>query len=188
MLGWKRVDTLIRAVALCRAQGSACHLRIIGQGPRESDLKRLALRGTCNDAITFEPSIPIDSVRAAMRQADVYVLPSNGYEGWGAVVNEAMLEACCVVATREAGSASTLIRHGENGLLFQSGDVQGLAEQLLHLEQDEPLRKRLAQAGQQTLLTDWTPAVAAERLLELSEALIAGRPPPIYTEGPLQQL
>jgi glycosyltransferase involved in cell wall biosynthesis len=37
-----------------------------------------------------------------------------------------------------------LVRHGQNGLLFQPGDVQGLADQILSMFSDESLRKAMA--------------------------------------------
>jgi len=120
-----------------------------------------------------------------MRQADVYVLPSSGTEGWGVVVNEAMLEGCAVIASRESGSGATLIRDGDNGLHIPSGDVNALTRALERLEADEPLRLRLATAGQATMLAEWTPAISAERLLAFCEARLAGHEPPIWNSGPM---
>ena len=120
-----------------------------------------------------------------MRQADVYVLPSSGTEGWGVVVNEAMLEGCAVIASRESGAGATLIRDGDNGLLIPSGDVNALTRALERLESDEPLRLRLATAGQATMLAEWTPAIAAERLLAYCEARLANREPPLWPTGPM---
>ena len=120
-----------------------------------------------------------------MRQADVYVLPSNGIEGWGVVVNEAMLEGCAVIASRESGSGATLISDGENGLLIPSGSVNALTRALERLEADEALRLRLASAGQAAMLAEWTPSIAAERLLAFCEAKLANRPPPIWPTGPM---
>jgi glycosyltransferase involved in cell wall biosynthesis len=120
-----------------------------------------------------------------MRQADVYVLPSSGMEGWGVVVNEAMLEGCAVIASRESGSGATLIRDGENGLLVPSGDVRALTRALELLEADESLRLRLAIAGQATMLAEWTPSIAAERLLAFCEARLAGSETSSWKSGPM---
>ena len=140
---------------------------------------------TPHSPITFHPPVPITEIRNLMRQADVYVLPSNGIEGWGVVVNEAMLEGCAVIASRESGSGATLIRDGDNGLLIPSGDGNALTRALERLEADEPLRLRLASAGQSTMLAEWTPSIAAERLLAFCEAKLANRPPPIWPTGPM---
>jgi glycosyltransferase involved in cell wall biosynthesis len=140
---------------------------------------------TPHSPITFHPPVPITDVRGLMREADVYVLPSSGMEGWGVVVNEAMLEGCAVIASRESGSGATLIRDGDNGLLIPSGDIQALTRALERLEADEPLRLRLASAGQAAMLAEWTPSIAAERLLAFCEAKLANRPPPIWPTGPM---
>lgn len=169
MLSWKKVDTLIQAVKVLLVEGVPIHLRIVGTGPEESRLKRLAGLHLCEDlqkdGISFYPQVPIHEVRYLMRQADVYVLPSNDYEGWGAVVNEAMTEGCCVVGTRESGSSTTMIEDGVNGLLFDTGDVQGLRLCLKRLMNDG-YRQALAQKGKETLDTLWSPANAATQFLE----------------------
>ena len=233
MLNWKRVDKLIHAVGRLTRAGRPVQLTLVGHGPDEPHLRRLAekinaeaqrrgddinaetqsRRGEGNDqdtsprlcasalnsspahhspltthyspTISFHPPIPITEVRALMRQADVYVLPSSGMEGWGVVVNEAMLEGCAVIASRESGSGATLIRDGENGLLVPSGDVRALTRALELLEADESLRLRLAIAGQATMLAEWTPSIAAERLLAFCEARLAGSETSSWKSGPM---
>lgn len=202
MLDWKRVDTLVRAVGVLVAEGRDVRLQLVGQGPEESRLRKLADRvnGRCSSAsgggaqgmekdgahpIAFHPPVPIAEVRRLMREADVYVLPSTGREGWGVVLNEAMLEGCAVVAARQTGSGSALVRHGESGLLFSAGSVRGLAEALRRLESDEGLRLRLAQTGQLRVSEEWVPSVAAERLLLFAQALLRGEKVPAWPQGPL---
>lgn len=90
-----------------------------------------------------------------------------------------------MVASREAGAPATLIRDGENGLLFRSGDAGHLARVLGRLCDDEPLRLRLAQAGQATILDLWSPEVATGRLLAFCQALSQGSTPPVFESGPL---
>lgn len=118
-------------------------------------------------------------------EADVYVLPSDGGEGWGGVVNEAMSEGCAVIATHECGSGETLINHGVNGLLFQAGDVEELT-QCLRLVQDDPaLRVKLARQGTETITKKWSPDTAAQRLLAVCDALLSDRAIACFAEGPL---
>jgi len=167
MLAWKKVDTLIDAVKILLEEGSSINLQIIGTGLEKTRLKRLADWYVCGDSqkdgISFSPQVSIQEVRHLMRQADVYVLPSNGYEGWGAVINETMGEGCCVVGTYEAGSSATMIEDGVNGLLFHSGDVQALVGHLRSL-QDREFRRRLGEAGQQTAQCVWSAQNAAKQM------------------------
>jgi glycosyltransferase involved in cell wall biosynthesis len=188
MLGWKRVDTLVRAFAELRSQCPAALLTLVGDGPCRGQLERLARRLGSLPATRFESSLPAAEVRQRMRNAHVYVLPSNGYEGWGAVINEAMSEGCAVVASRAAGAAATMLQDGRNGLLFTPGDWRTLAQQLRRLHDDEPLRRRLADTGRADVAALWSPRVAAERLLQFAAALLAGHSPPAFAAGPLMPL
>lgn len=188
MLGWKRVDTLVRAFGDLRRQNEAARLTLIGDGPERQKLEALAQRLGLSGAVSFRSSLPMEQVWARMHSAHVYVLPSNGFEGWGAVVNEAMNQGCAVVASEAAGSAKTMILHGQNGFLFRAGDWRQLGELLCQLSTDEALRLRLAQAGQKTVAEYWSPQVAADRFLAVSEALLSRRSPPAYDHGPMTPL
>lgn len=116
-LVWKRVDTIIKAVLATQD----LTLDLYGQGPEEQRLKNLAGNSS---RIVFHGPVPGDEVRRVMREHDVYILSSNEYEGWGAVVNEAIEEGMVVVGTYEAG-ASRAILPSEN--LYHVGDWKGLA-------------------------------------------------------------
>ncbi len=124
LLKLKRVDTIIKAVGeLSRKQKVT--LDIYGTGPEQSKLKKLA--AIYGDIITFYPPVSIAAVRKLMREHDVYVLASNAYEGWGAVVSEALEEDMKVVGTYEAGSSATIL---PDECLFRAGDWKGLLKLL----------------------------------------------------------
>ncbi len=116
MLNWKRVDTVVRA---CRNLDGVA-LDLYGKGPQEARLKKLAGKAR---SLAFHDFVPIGGVRELMREHDVYVLASNGREGWGAVVNEALEEGLPVLGTFEAGASATLLPEAD---LFHAGDWRGL--------------------------------------------------------------
>ena len=130
LLDWKRVDTIIRAVREHSRSSSASNdnhqlqLDIYGTGPEETRLKALA---KCDKSITIHPPVPIAEVRRLMREHDVYVLSSNGFEGWGAVVSEALEEGMSVIGTYEAGSSATMLPESN---LYHSGDYVALSRLL----------------------------------------------------------
>lgn len=112
-LGWKRVDTIIRAAAGIENVS----VDLFGVGPEEKRLRKLASR--LNAPVSFHKPVPISEVRKVMREHDMYILSSNAWEGWGAVVNEALEEGMDVVGTYEAGASSAMLPD-EN--LFHCGD------------------------------------------------------------------
>lgn len=147
MIRWKRVDTLIKAV---RAIDPRCiSLTLVGDGDQRQRLLDLS-RGATN--ITFKAAVPIDQVRKLMREHDLYVLPSNSEEGWGAALNEAMSEGLNVLGTYEAGASAALLPASH---LFHAGDWHRLKNLLMN----PPPQVKLAHR--------FTPAGAAEVLLSL---------------------
>jgi GT2 family glycosyltransferase len=72
---------------------------------------------------------PHDRIPAALRQLDVLVVPSVWPENSPLVIHEALLSRVAVVAAR-TGGITELITDGQNGYLFEPGDVEGLARLL----------------------------------------------------------
>ncbi len=148
MLPWKNVETLVRAVK--RLKKSSCNeyeLHLYGKGIDENKLKHLA---TDCDYIHFHSFVPVQEVRNVMRQHDIYVLPSNAYEGWGAVVNEALEEGMHVFASTESGSGATIL---PSNTIFHTDDDAYLAELL---------KKSDGAVG----IQEWNPEFAAKFLLD----------------------
>lgn len=156
LLRLKHVDTIIQAIATCQEfalrnkTGESYTFDIYGSGPDESRLVRMAKK--CK-GIRFHPPVPIEQVRSLMRQYDVYVMASNAYEGWGAVVSEALEERMLVLGTHECGAAAAML---PNACLFRCGDVRGLAQKLMS---DIP---RLG-------IGEWSAASGARRLIEIAK-------------------
>lgn len=116
----KRVDTLIKAVLHL----DDIVLDLYGTGEAESRLRKLA---NGSDKIHFHPSIPLDEVRRQMQEHDVYVMPSNGFDGWGAVISEAIEEGMVVLGTSVVGASATILPRQN---VFNVGDWKALAKML----------------------------------------------------------
>lgn len=184
MLKLKRVDTLLRALARLRDSPRIGECLLVGDGPEKDSLRRRAKRLRLDSGrVRFEPPVPFGDVRKLMQTADIYVFPSGHQEGWGAVAGEAMGEGCILVANEQAGAARELVVDGTSGLLFRDGDDEQLAGHLDRLSRDHDLRGRLRQAAWERMTSLWSPRAAAERLVALSEGLLAGAPPQ-YVDGP----
>jgi glycosyltransferase involved in cell wall biosynthesis len=75
-----------------------------------------------------------------------------------------------VVATR-LGSLPELVRDGENGLLFEPGDVAGFASCIDALAGDAALRARMGARARETLRRDYSEERHCELLLALFDAV-----------------
>ena len=118
MLDWKRVPTLVDAMP------DDMELELYGHGPDDEHSSSCHWQKT---DVHFQDFVPIEQMRALMHQHDVYVLPSDGGEGWGAVVNEALEEGIPILATLESGAGATML---EPEQLFHAGNVASLRNKL----------------------------------------------------------
>jgi glycosyltransferase involved in cell wall biosynthesis len=73
--------------------------------------------------------------------SDIFVLPSDVGETWGLVVNEAMNFKLPVIVSDLVGCGRDLVKHGENGYIFKTGDIKELAKYLEELIINEEKRK-----------------------------------------------
>ena len=101
MIDWKRTEVVVQALRYERL-AEKCRLTLVGDGPEKPRLERLA-KGL---PVDFVPSVPLAEVRRLLREHDVYVLSSDGGEGWGASLNEALEEGVSAVGTREARASA----------------------------------------------------------------------------------
>ncbi len=127
----KGFDLLIEALA--RLQREDVTLTIAGSGPDEPQLRDLAGRLGLGDRVAFAGLIPPAQVPEFMRRADLAVMPSR-YDGWGAVVNEALAVGTPVLVS-EACGARSLVSQETLGAVVPSGSVEALAAALLEAVQ-----------------------------------------------------
>jgi len=128
----KRIDLLLQAFS--QLDAPSARLRIIGKGAEQENLAQLATQLGIADRVRFSPSMPNAETVAAMADADVLVLPSR-FDGWGAVVNEALMVGTPVICSNRCG-ASDVIENGRNGYVFEAGDVHALLARLESFCQD----------------------------------------------------
>lgn len=107
---------------------------IIGSGPLEGELRKLAESRPGGNTITFAGKQPQHMVFQALNEADVFLLPSvtargGDMEGIPVALMEAMAKGVLVIATRHSGIPE-LIESGHSGLLVNERDAAGIATAL----------------------------------------------------------
>ena len=158
------------------------NVELVGDGPEEQCIRELIRSLGLESVISMKPKLSAEKVRELMRSWDVFVFPSSRKEGWGAVLPEAMDAGCAVVACAEAGSTLELVRHAENGLVFDGCDVDALSRHILSLVKDSELRVSLGRKAWKTA-QDWSPQSGAKKLVELARSLFNGYAVPDNSPG-----
>ncbi len=164
----KDLPTLVRAFATVRGEGASARLAIVGDGPVRSELEGLACELGLGGSCAFEPAT--DRVAERLRGIDIFVLPSRS-EALSNSLMEAMACGCAVVASRVGGN-SELVTEGETGLLFDAGDVAGLAAALRTLIRRPEVRLRLGAAAAERMRREFSLAASAHRMGEIYTALL----------------
>lgn len=137
----KRQEDAIRAVAILVRRGIQARLAIVG--PADSEILRylggLAEALGVAGAVDFvgETNSPFDFFAAA----DVALICSLD-EAFGRVTVEAMKMGTPVIGA-DSGGTSELISDGFNGLLFEPGNVEDLADKIERLVRDPELLRQM---------------------------------------------
>lgn len=136
---YKRVDLLIEAFSRVREQIPEAILRIAGTGDARPGLERQVQALGLTDAVVFEGFVSAKRKAELLREAWVFVSPSE-MEGWGISVIEANASATPAVAFEVPGLGEAIIQ-GQNGLLVPDGG--DLAVPITMILRDADLRARL---------------------------------------------
>jgi glycosyltransferase involved in cell wall biosynthesis len=142
----KHVADLLRALPAVRRAVPRARAVIAGDGPEHAALLALASQLRLGDAVSFTGALPDDELARLYRHADVFCLPSV-QEGFGIVFLEAMACGLPVVATG-AAAIPEVVPQRQAGLLVPPGDAAALADALVELLSDAPMRAAYGAAGQ----------------------------------------
>jgi len=96
--------------------------------------------------------------------SDIFVFPS-GIDKWGLAINEAMASGLPVIATSSIGASYDLIKSGQNGFVYNAGDIETLRRQLEILIKDSNLRNAMGQYSRK-IITDWNYDSCIEGILK----------------------
>jgi glycosyltransferase involved in cell wall biosynthesis len=166
----KGVDVLLRATAELDRRGTACRLKVLGEGPWQEALEALARELGIEARVTWSGFVPQSRMAAEYGASTVTVLPTRGQaEGLGLTLVEALLAGSAVVGT-PAGGITEVVQHERTGLIARDGDPADLANQIERLLTDVPMRERLIGAGKELAIQTYSPEVAVGRFLEIYDA------------------
>jgi glycosyltransferase involved in cell wall biosynthesis len=141
-------------------------LAIAGRGPLESELRARCNRLGLGSIVDFLGHVPDDDLPHWHRAADLFVLPTVAYEGFGLVTAEALASGTPVVGT-PVGAIPELLTPLDTRLVAHATDAEALADAIrsgLTLATPELRRRSRAYAQQQL---SWDVVMPAwERVLD----------------------
>lgn len=148
--GLKRVPDVVRIFARVK-EAVPSMLVLIGDGPERSNVEAMVRDLGLGGSVCFLGK-QLNFVEV-LQNADVFLLPSET-ESFGLAALEALSCGIPVVASR-VGGIPEVITDGEEGLLYEVGDVGGMTAGVLQLLQDRALYRRISIAARAKVEATW---------------------------------
>lgn len=127
LIARKGIDNLI--TALSKVKSKNWHLNIIGDGIMKSQIFDMISASELNDKVTFYGNKDNQDAMSFLRDNTDYLILPSRFDGWGAVVNEALARGVKVITNEKCG-ASSMIKDDFWGVKYKEGYEQSLVNVL----------------------------------------------------------
>ena len=168
----KGQDTLTRAWPAVRAAGGDPVLLLVGSGPADRRLHRLARQLGVAGSVRFTGQVPAADLPSYYGAADVFAMPCRtrrgglDVEGLGIVYLEASAAGLPVIAG-DSGGAPDAVINGETGYVVPGRSVGTLASRLTELLADPAAARAMGEKGLAWVDREWRWDLVAGRLEQI---------------------
>jgi glycosyltransferase involved in cell wall biosynthesis len=176
---WHALDRVVDWIADQQDQ-TPLALLITGDGPARTSIEELARKRGVAHAVRFTGIVPRNDVMRYVAAYDIALQPAVVEYASPLKIFEYLMLGCAIVAPSMPNIREVLV-DGENAILFDPSDGQGLGQALQRLCGDDDLRRRISEGARRTI-TDrkFTWHHNAERVISLFDQLrgpVCGGPP-----------
>jgi len=146
-------------------------LVMVGGGSQEDALKRLANDLGISTHVRFTGPLPAESVREVLKEADIFVMPTQCPEAFGVAALEAQAMEVPVLASRKGGIPEAVL-DGETGILFDPDKTRELSAAITKLITNPGLRKQMGKKGRQFVSETYNWSVCAKKMEDIYFSLL----------------
>lgn len=170
----KGQDVLIRALPEIRRRVPGAMLLVVGSGPDDDRLRRLAAATGVGPDVVFTGAVPWGELPSFYAAGDVFAMPCRtrrrglDVEGLGMVYLEASATGLPVVAG-DSGGAPDAVLAGRTGHIVDGRSPAAVADRIAGLLSDPAAAAAMGAAGRVWALEEWNWDLQAQRLRELFE-------------------
>ena len=180
----KQPQMVIKLAKFLCENNVSFEIKMIGYGPLLDNCKKIIEENDLQKKVILTGALPLEKKEDILNKTNIFLFTSTQEEGWGAVVNEALGSACLVVASKESGAPSQLIKDGENGFLFNCFDQDKFNELVLASIKNYKNLVEVRKNGYNLIHTLWNEDVASQRLINIIKELTDQKKPSFYDDGP----
>jgi glycosyltransferase involved in cell wall biosynthesis len=162
----KGVMTLLEAV---HRLGSNVELRIAGTGEMEDEMRTFVRENDLN--VKFLGHLDTPELVQVVQNALATVQPSEWYENYSMTVIESLACGTPVIGSN-IGGIPEQIMDGQNGLLFEPGNAEHLASQMLYLLDNRDIAIEMGRVGRRQVESVNNPEVHYGQTIQLYDDLL----------------
>ncbi|MBI5681012.1 MAG: glycosyltransferase [Methanobacterium sp.] len=140
-------------------------LMIVGEGPKNNELKKIASRLCLETHVIFAGKISPSDIHEYYQSSDIFVLPSHT-EGTPLVVIEAMACGLPIVASNVGGIPEIVINN-KNGFIITPQNEIELISKVQILVKNQSLRNKFADKSIEIINTEFDNDIKVEKLINL---------------------
>jgi glycosyltransferase involved in cell wall biosynthesis len=173
LIAKKRPLDFLAALVEVRRTDPAIRGLIVGDGPMRSEIE--AFQRQHDTGSVLLGFFNQQEIAAAYVAADALVLPSDGGETWGLVVNEGMACGTPAIVSDAVGCGPDLVDQGRTGFSYACGDVAALAGCMARFASETPAGRASFSRSARDRIGQYSPHAAAVGVVNAITALSSGR-------------
>jgi len=162
----KGIHLLVQAMPKVLKLHGNVRLKIFGDGPLKSHLRKLIETLNLDSKVTLEGHVPYNYLIREMNACDLAVFPSMIEVGASLAVMEAMACRKSVIAFKYPFSTE-VISHLNTGYHVSPKDVEGLADAICTLIDDQKLRRRIGENAYKNIVSNHDIKKVVKKYLEV---------------------
>ncbi|BBE18886.1 glycosyltransferase [Aquipluma nitroreducens] len=163
------IDTLIKAFNISHnkllSKNINSELHIIGGGPEELKLKKLAEDLNINNQIFFKGKIPHEEVPQQLQNFDIFVALSNS-ESYGVAIVEASSCSLPVIVSNVGGLPEVVVNN-ETGFIIEPSNPEEAAAKMFELGIDKEKRETFGKQGRHFVEENYNWETNVKQMIEI---------------------
>lgn len=171
---YEGLDLMLHALPRALAGAPNLKLLLVGGGPHEAELKRIAAEMKLDDAVIFTGRVPFAEVERYYDLVDIFVYPRRKSRLTDLVTPikpiEAMAKERLVIAS-DCGGHMEIVTHRRTGLLFRADDADALAAEIATAVAEGEGRATIGKAARDYVVRERTWPASVNRYEAVYERL-----------------
>lgn len=143
----KNIEMIVRALPKILSKVDA-RLILVGGGTTENKIKNLVKDLNIENSVLFTGFASEEKVRKIYEKANIFVTASAA-DNQPLTILEALASGLPVIAAK-IGGIPELIKHGRNGFLFKTNNLDSLTKNILKILLDKNLQRQMSKEGIKT--------------------------------------